>query len=141
MITGLDHINLQTRQLDAMIAWYTEVLGMVSGPRPDFAFAGAWLYADDHPVVHVTQMDDAPRGGGALALEHAAFRASGLKEFLAHLDARGEPYTIGGADFLPIVLVNIWDPDGNHLHIDFPKAEAEGIEIVPPAARPEPEGP
>ena len=139
MITGLDHVNLQTRQLGVMIAWYEEVLGLTNGPRPEFPFAGAWMYAGDQPVIHLVETADAPRGGGALALEHAAFRASGLPAFLDRLDARGETYTVGGADFLPIVLVNVWDPDGNHLHIDFPKSEAEGVEITPPSARAEPD--
>ncbi|TFG79707.1 MAG: glyoxalase, partial [Chromatiales bacterium] len=24
---------------------------------------------------------------------------------------------------------NLWDPDGNHIHLDFDAAEAEGLEI------------
>ena len=139
MITGLDHVNLQTRQLDVMVAWYRDVLGLEEGARPDFPFAGAWMYAGHQPIIHLVEMADAPRGGGALALEHAALRATGLKEFLARLDARGETYKIGGADYLPIVLVNIWDPDGNHLHVDFARQEADGlVEPEAPAARPEP---
>lgn len=124
MIQALDHVNLQTRQLDAMIAWYEEVLGLTKGPRPAFPSPGAWMYACDQPIIHLVEMADAPRGGGALTLEHAAFRASGLKHFLDRLDARGEHYEVGGADFLPVVQVNVWDPDGNHLHVDFPRDEA-----------------
>ncbi len=139
MIETLDHVNIQTRQLSVMVDWYRDVLGLSEGPRPDFPFPGAWMYAGDRPIVHLVEEPNVPRGGGPLALEHAAFRASGLKDFLARLDARGERYSVGGADFLPIVLVNVWDPDGNHLHVDFAKAEAEGvIEPVAPKSRPEP---
>lgn len=139
MITGLDHVNLQTRQLAAMTQFYTEILGLENGYRPDFGFPGAWLYIGDTPVVHLVDMADAPRGGGALALEHAAFRASGLPDFIAKLEAAGVDYKIGGADFLPIVQVNVWDPDGNHLHVDFPREEAAGMETMTPVPRAEPD--
>jgi len=138
MITALDHVNLQTRQLDVMIDWYCKVLGLTHGPRPDFPFPGAWIYAGDQPIIHLVEKDDAPRGGGALALEHVALRATGLKELLAKLDARGETYKINETEYLPIVLVNVWDPDGNHLHIDFDKAEAQGLVTEAPSERVEP---
>lgn len=134
MIEALDHVNLQTQDLDAMVAWYTEVLGLRHGDRPDFPFPGAWLYAGDHPIVHVTLTDEVAKGGGALSLEHAAFRAKGLAGFLDRLEARGETYKVVHVEFLPIVLVNVWDPDGNHLHIDFPRAEAEAAGITGQAA-------
>ena len=44
----LDHVNLRTADLDRMVAWYGRVLDMHPGPRPDFAFPGAWPYADGH---------------------------------------------------------------------------------------------
>ena len=40
-IGKLDHVNVRTNQLDAMIGWYTDVLGMRTGARPDFPFPGA----------------------------------------------------------------------------------------------------
>jgi NADPH:quinone reductase-like Zn-dependent oxidoreductase len=39
-IEKLDHVNLRTTQLDSMIDWYSNVLGMRSGDRPDFPFSG-----------------------------------------------------------------------------------------------------
>ena len=35
-IGKLDHVNLRTTQLDTMIAWYENVLGLTNGPRPGF---------------------------------------------------------------------------------------------------------
>mgnify|MGYP000188652562 CR=1 FL=1 len=57
----LDHVNVRTARLDAMIAWYGEMLGMNTGPRPDFDFPGAWLYAGDNAVIHLVGVD-APTG-------------------------------------------------------------------------------
>ena len=127
MIEGLDHINLRTGQLDAMVAWYGEVLGMHSGPRPDFGFPGAWVYAGDQALVHLVEALPPPTDPGKdLKLEHGAFRAAGLKAFLARLEARGEEYRLVRIPDFGILQVNVWDPDGNHLHIDFALSEEDG---------------
>ena len=39
-LNKLDHVNVRTENLDAMVTWYTNVLGMRSGDRPNFAFPG-----------------------------------------------------------------------------------------------------
>jgi catechol 2,3-dioxygenase-like lactoylglutathione lyase family enzyme len=130
MIQALDHINLRTARLEDMIAWYTEVLGLQSGPRPDFDFPGAWMYAGALPIVHLVGVDAAPTDPGRdLKLEHGAFRATGLAGFLDRLGARGERFRLAKVPGFPIVQVNVWDPDGNHLHVDFPAAEAAGLKV------------
>jgi len=125
MIEALDHINIRTGQLEAMIDWYTEVLGLKSGPRPPFPFPGAWMYAGEHPLVHLVETDPAPTDPGVdLQLEHGAFRATGFDGFIARLKARDDRYEVARVPDFPIVQVNVWDPDGNHLHIDFDTADA-----------------
>ncbi len=123
----LDHANIRTANLDTMIAFYEDVLGMTNGMRADFPFPGAWLYLGDTAVVHLVAQDkDATMiTGEDVALEHVAFRATGLKEFRTLLEARGIDYYLGHPPGVPIVQVNILDPDGNHLHIDFHTDELE----------------
>jgi len=124
-IGQLDHVNVRTTQLDVMINWYTTVLGMRSGDRPDFPFPGAWMYAGDSPVVHLVGIDGEPAVGAEaqLKLEHFALSATGCVEFMASLDARGEKYRRGDLPDFNIIQINVWDPDGNHIHIDFPANE------------------
>ena len=120
MISGLDHANVRTARLDEMIAWYGEVLGLTVGWRPpSFDFPGAWLYAEGQALVHLVGVDetDAPTSG--IQLEHAAFRATGYAGFIQKLDQRGERYRLSHVADAGLVQVNIWAPDGNHLHIDF----------------------
>lgn len=120
-INRLDHVNVRTVQLDTMIDWYTNVLGMRKGERPNFPFPGAWIYAGDTAVVHLVHVDG-PLDVGAesdLKLEHFAFSASGLDEFEAKLQAQGERYQRSSLPELNLVQINVWDPDGNHIHIDF----------------------
>ena len=126
MIEGLDHINIRTARLDEMIAWYGAVLGMHPGPRPDFPFPGAWLYAGDRALVHLVGVEAEPTDPGQdLRLEHGAFRASGYRALKVLLEDRGERFRLSKVPGFPIVQVNLWDPDGNHLHVDFDEAEVD----------------
>lgn len=127
MIERLDHVNLRTTRLDEMKAWYGEVLDMTPGPRPDFGFHGAWMYANGQALVHLVEVEVKPADHeGDLSLEHAAFKATDMAAFVKKLDARGERYKIIEISDFGITQVNIWDPDGNHLHIDFLESEAAG---------------
>jgi catechol 2,3-dioxygenase-like lactoylglutathione lyase family enzyme len=122
---ALDHVNVRTRDLDNMTMWYGRVLGMRKGKRPGFDFPGAWLYVDDKPYLHLVGVDRAlPAHQDDLRIEHFALSATGLGEFLAHLKAENVDYKLMKVPDFPIVQVNIWDPDGNHIHIDFHEYEA-----------------
>ena len=124
-IEKLDHVNLRTTQLDSLVDWYTKVLGMHSGDRPDFPFPGAWMYAGDAASVHIIGIEGGPAVGSevALKLEHFAFSASGREGFEAKLKAAGERYQRADIPGFNIIQINIWDPDGNHIHVDFPADE------------------
>jgi catechol 2,3-dioxygenase-like lactoylglutathione lyase family enzyme len=43
-LTALNHIARTTRNLEASRRFYIDVLGCREISRPDFSFAGAWLY-------------------------------------------------------------------------------------------------
>ena len=117
----LDHVNLRTRQLEPMIDWYTGVLGMTLGERPDFPFPGAWLYVGDAAVVHLVAVDDEEGVGSEarLKLEHFALAASGLSDFEVRLQGMGINFRRSDIPDFNLVQINLWDPDGNHLHVDF----------------------
>ncbi len=124
-IVKLDHVNLRTTQLDIMIDWYTNVLGMRRGDRPNFSFPGAWMYVGDAAAVHLVGVDGTPRVGSeaGLKLEHFAFSATGLAQFEAKLQAMEEHYRRADLSSFNLVQINLWDPDRNHIHIDFPAQE------------------
>lgn len=127
----LEHVNVRTARLDEMVAWYGRMLGMRTGPRPGFSFPGAWLYAGEHPIIHLVGRDAHPGAADAdLRLEHFAISATGLAELVERAKAEGERCEVRKVPDFPIVQVNLWDPDGNHIHIDFDAAEAEGTGLV-----------
>jgi catechol 2,3-dioxygenase-like lactoylglutathione lyase family enzyme len=107
-VKKLDHVNIHTANVDKLVQWYDRVLGMKAGDRPPFPFPGAWLYCGGEPTIHLLGVDKQPETTG-LRLEHFAFSASGLTEFMGRLkrdsvryDARkvprsGEVQVNGGA--------------------------------------------
>lgn len=118
-----DHVNVRTADLAAMVAWYGEVLGLHPGNRPGFSFGGAWLYCGRDPIIHLVEVKEKPKAEQP-RLEHFALAATGLAEFLARLDAKGIRYECGEPPNFGITQVNLWDPDGNHIHIDFKETRA-----------------
>jgi len=129
----LDHINVCTTQLDRMKAFYSDVLGMPSGPRPNFSFGGAWMYCGALPAVHLVERAQLEPTKGDLRLQHFAFAAADLEGFLARLSQLEVPYRVGIVDDFELCQINVTDPDGNHIHVDFPLAEARrlGVERSP----------
>lgn len=125
-ITAFDHVNVRTANLDAMIAFYGDVLELSPGPRPDFDIPGAWLYLGDQPYVHLVAVRHPPAAAGNVTLEHFAFRATGLAAFRAKLNERSIAHSVDEVPGFPIVQVNFHDPDGNHIHVDFARSEYDG---------------
>lgn len=118
-ITRLDHVNLQTTQLDVMVAWYDAVLGMKAGPRPEFPAPGAWLYIGETAAVHLSEVTETADRQGTLTLEHFALAATNLDAFLETLVRHEVQFEQVDLPAIQLVQVNVWDPDGNHIHVDF----------------------
>ena len=125
-LIAFDHVNIRTVNLEGMVAWYEDVLGLRSGPRPEFPVPGAWLYLAETCVIHLIEADPPPTlytEGESLRMEHMAFRAEDMDAFVSKLEERGIAYKLFPFEALDIVLVFLRDPDGNRIHVDFPAAE------------------
>jgi catechol-2,3-dioxygenase len=122
----LEHVNLQTDKIDILEKWYSEVLGLKSGKRPQFKSIGRWLYAGEIPVVHLVEVP-ACKTTSNPTLEHFAFRATGLKSLLEILSNKGIEYDPRIVPGRGILQINIRDPDGNHMHIDFTPEEVNEV--------------
>lgn len=121
-LKALDHVNIRTANLDEMRAWYRDVLGMEEGPRPDFDFPGAWLYAGAAAAVHLVGVGAQPAGREP-RIEHFAFSASGFADFTRRLRERGVAHSVDPVPGFPVIQVNLRDCDGNHIHVDFAEDE------------------
>ena len=96
------------------------VLGLRIGKRPNFGFPGAWMYAGDTVVVHLVGINRTATGSEAdLKLEHFAFTASDAASFEKRLLASDTEFRKVFVADINTVAFNLWDPDGNHIHVDF----------------------
>lgn len=89
LIQGLDHINIRTANLAATKAFFIDVLGLSEGWRPNFGFAGAWLYAGEKDVVHLVEVATPAAASAGSALDHFAFDISDYEEALRRVKQTG----------------------------------------------------
>ena len=122
-VLKLDHVNIRTANLPLMIEFYENVVGLEQGERPPFPFPGGWLYCGGQAVVHLVGVTRTTVDEVELSLEHFAFSARDLKAFLGTLDRFGVPHDTRRLPEWGHWQVNFHDPDGNHLHVDFPPDE------------------
>jgi catechol 2,3-dioxygenase-like lactoylglutathione lyase family enzyme len=128
-IATLDHVNLRTAQPGAMERFYREVLGLAPGFRPAFPFPGAWLYCGERAVVHLVGVPHAPQRGEPPrrehGLEHFAFLCTDLVAMRARLAAAGIKFRPARVPTTGNLQLHVFDPDGNHIELQFTKAEAD----------------
>ena len=140
-LSHIEHFLVATDDIDATADWYCRVLGMREGPHPDFGFPVKWLYLGDVDVVHIgpsakqaganqkqylgrTSQD---AGTGTGALDHIAFRATGLKQTMARLKSSGVDFSERRASNQALYQLFLYDPNGIKIELNFDAAEAEGM--------------
>src|SRR5690349_9561411 len=52
-LSHIEHLLIASDDIDATRDWYARVLGMTSGPHPDFGFPVHWMYLGGVDVVHI----------------------------------------------------------------------------------------
>jgi catechol 2,3-dioxygenase-like lactoylglutathione lyase family enzyme len=114
LIDALHHVNLKApaRELEVLRDFYRDVVGLKVGPRPPFRIPGYWLYAGETPVLHLSELSDSTRpiAARASALDHVAFRCSGMQATLERLDSLGIAYVINDVPLTGELQVVFKDP-------------------------------
>jgi len=140
-ISHIEHFLVASDDIDATRDWYARVLGMKSGPHPDFGFPVHWMYLGDVDIVHIgpsaknaneiqkkyigrTSQD---AGAGTGALDHIAFRATGLRQMLQHLRAENVQFSQRRVNGQALFQLFLYDPNGVKIELNYAAAEAEGI--------------
>ena len=122
MIHGMNHFTVIAQDLEKTLDFYVGVLGLQQGPRPDLGFAGAWLYADGRPILHVYADRPVPPGVAGV-IDHMAFSARGLREVKARFDARGLQYDLRQQKGSGTWQLFCHDPSGAKVELDFDPSE------------------
>ena len=140
-LSHIEHILVAADDIDATRDWYARVLGMRSGPHPDFGFPVHWMYLGDVDVVHIgpsakgaseiqrKYLGRTSQGGaqGTGALDHIAFRATGLPQTIRHLRQEKIDFQQRRANGQALFQLFFLDPNGIKIELNFDAAEAEGI--------------
>ena len=139
-LSHIEHVLIQTADMAATRDWYVRVLGFRVGPSPDFKFPVCWLYLGEQDVIHVTegganvsenrkryvgQDSQATQGSGAI--DHVAFRCTGLRAMLAHLRAEGVAFRERQVNDQGLYQLFLHDPNGIKVELNFANAEAAGL--------------
>lgn len=122
---AMDHFTILTEDVAATVAFYRDILELEAGPRPPFAFPGAWLYGGGRPILHVVggrALPEDPQG----VLDHMAFSATGLSETVRRLDARAVRYDLQHLPGSSLWQLFFFDPSGARVELDF-----RGEEVPP----------
>ena len=117
MISGLDHVNIETCELEQTIHFYEDVLGFQNGERPPFDFPGEGLYAGGNPVIHVVEVESKPGPTGAI--DHVAWIAEGYDAMKERLEQKEVTFKLMDVPSSPVRQIFIHDPNGVRLELNF----------------------
>ena len=133
----LDHFNIRTRKLDDTVRFYEDVLGLEKGPRPNFAFPGAWMYSEGKAVVHLVDISrtEEPQKPDSGVVHHVAFVSRGFDGMKQRLESGGFAYDsrqVPGGELWQI-FVN--DPNGVMIELNYKSAKEQGAGSAPVETR------
>ena len=114
-VSELNHVNIETTDIDRSASFYTNVLGLVSGERPNFDRPGYWMYMGNVPIIHIiSPLPDNKllTGSKHAAISHFALRIEDFEAMREHLTNLSIPYTETSVPNSNWRQFFINDPDG-----------------------------
>ncbi len=122
-LTQLNHMTVRTDDLEGTRDFYQDLLGLKAGPRPPLGFPGYWLYAGEHPVVHLVPKGHGIGGGPSADtgnFDHVAFTATGFAATRERLRRRGIRFREQDVPETPIRQIFLEDPNRVMIELNFP---------------------
>jgi catechol 2,3-dioxygenase-like lactoylglutathione lyase family enzyme len=136
-ITNMQHFMVLSKDLEKTRAFYCDVLGLSTGPRPPFDFNGLWIYAGDVACVHVAERasyDETSRSAanasdsyshGSGSIDHIAFAATDFDELVASFTRHGVKYRVTQVPGKDLRQLFVLDPDGIQIEINIRSQPAQ----------------
>lgn len=121
-LTGMNHFTILARDIEETRRFYTDILGLKEGYRPDMGFPGIWFYVGEQWVLHVVagrKMPSPPAG----VIDHMAFSATGLGATLEKLKENGIAYRLSRQVGTRVWQIFFDDPNGAKVELDFDPEE------------------
>ncbi|WP_444885099.1 VOC family protein [Microbulbifer sp. PSTR4-B] len=116
----LDHFNITApwSQLLQVRDFYTNVLGLIEGERPNLKSNGFWLYGNGKPIVHLMEGEVSEQQATKPYLDHMAFLTEDLQPIKQQLDSMGvasEQRDVPGRNLRQLVF---FDPVGIKVEVN-----------------------
>jgi catechol-2,3-dioxygenase len=122
-ILGLDHYNLQApaAELKRLRDFYCHTIGLIEGERPAVPIPGYWLYAGNHPVLHLQQSDEARHAANPPigSFDHIAFRCEGFEAMRDHLNSKQIAYHVNDFPAFKVLQIVLRDSAGNGVELNY----------------------
>jgi catechol 2,3-dioxygenase-like lactoylglutathione lyase family enzyme len=144
---SLNHFSIRSVEIEKTTKFYTQLLGLTVGPRPDFNFPGVWLYngADNdwaNAVLHLIAIDKNDTNGlkqylgdrdsaalhGSGAVDHIAFFATGLEEKLQLFKRLDIVFKERSVPVIKLHQIFLEDPNGIVIELNFPADEKTALD-------------
>ena len=126
-VNGLDHINIQTRNLADTVRFFADVLDLTPGdpPRGLDPARIQWMFdGSGRALFHLStagslQAGDASGGEDTGALHHVALDCSGHAAMIERLEKLGIVYRTTAVPSIDLKQVFIHEPNGVLLELNF----------------------
>ncbi len=127
-VSGLDHVNILTDNLDRTAQFYERLLGLTRTENPvaGMGFKGAWM-RDSHgnAIVHLVwkdpqsdRYDGYDPGASTNAVHHVAFRCSGFEATVGRLEEMGVEYRVNDFQHAGLRQIFLADPNAVNLELN-----------------------
>lgn len=138
-ITAFDHYTIRARDIAVSVRFYEKTMELRMQSIDGFEFPFCLMFLGDKALVHLmgsgAALDaflgrHAPSVSGEPArmksnLEHVAFNATGLRDFIARLRDAGISFIERSLPDYGVAQLMFDDPDGVEIEVNFPIAETQ----------------
>ncbi|MGH6744707.1 catechol 2,3-dioxygenase-like lactoylglutathione lyase family enzyme [Novosphingobium sp. PhB57] len=129
-VSGVDHVNILTDDLEKTASFYEQVLGLTRSDNPTIAMgiAGYWMRdGQGSAIVHLVDRTTAGDryeayrpGQPTNALHHFALRCTGFAETAAKIEELGLAHRVSDHPKLGLRQIFLVDPNAVNLELNFP---------------------
>jgi lactoylglutathione lyase len=134
----INHVLIRTTHIEAMIRFFEQTLNLKNGYRPSFPFRGAWLWADDRPLIHLSEVDPEDKGQldyldqqnavsktGTGIIDHIAFSGSDYPDLIERLKRYRLDYFERTVPTSDEHQVFVQGPEGLRVEIQFAEKQSD----------------
>ena len=144
---SLNHFSIRSLEIEKTTDFYSKLLDLTVGPRPEFPFPGVWLYNGDdsswaNAVLHLIAIDKNDPNGlkkylgerdpsslyGSGAVDHIAFFAVGLEEKINLLKELKISYRERTVPVIGLHQIFLDDPNGIVIELNYPASEKTALD-------------